>query len=642
MLKGAAGRGAPRLLDADCTFAKPIPDDASPNLRRVGVHFAICTSCLPHSNHTHSALSLHASNAPTMSQLTLLDTPERTSLQSRVDTLRTALKDFERSFSAENGKKPGKEDIKANEDVSRKYKEYSKLRDVIAGKLGLAALEEGSPKRKRQDKHAGEERKRRKVDQTPRKQRVAQEGSYDEFGNGDGEGQGEEAVHLTAIGPTPQRDGMVMGIFDMMSNPGSGRHLWSGGMQQSPSSKKRKVDALATHDKGEEALVAATPEQRRQSSHGDLLQFLGGATPATGRAKHSRTPVSEGRKFMLSQFFATPSAVRYSQILQSGTPLKVEEIAMGKTPLKSHVLGLTPTTKRIVAEEKDKTPNYLKRSHSFKDRLISASTASATMTEMRKKSLDPSLSPISVRSGSSLMKSKAKFQPKPLSQIAAEMRQREQERMNVEGDDEDGMDALREIEDTELNVHSGQDAVEGEGEPVVTRTYKKKGQKRTTRRVIMRPQPKLKQARPPAEKGGEASDEDERVEETRLPEQNSNVGGGNDDEWSDDELFQALAADENNYDSDDINDDEFDEAAKPAKKRSRSAKALGKQDKPLGRAPKATKTAKPVAGNEGDEETRMYNPNATAHMNFKTLKIKNKNSKGKFKGGRGGRFRGRR
>src|ERR1700761_4926757 len=93
-----------------------------------------------------------------MDSVSLLDTPKRESLSSRSAHLRIALKDWEKSFAASHeGKKPEKDDIKADTDIAKKYKEYNRLRDVLAGRIGLGLLDGvGSPthekKRSRKEK----------------------------------------------------------------------------------------------------------------------------------------------------------------------------------------------------------------------------------------------------------------------------------------------------------------------------------------------------------------------------------------------------------------------------------------------------------------------------------------------------------
>ena len=77
----------------------------------------------------------------------LLDTPKRTALAAHSTSLRVALKEWEKDFAdAHNGAKPGKDDIRSDRCISAKYKEYNRVRDVLAGKLEAPTLQ--LPKRR--------------------------------------------------------------------------------------------------------------------------------------------------------------------------------------------------------------------------------------------------------------------------------------------------------------------------------------------------------------------------------------------------------------------------------------------------------------------------------------------------------------
>ena len=582
----------------------------------------------------------------------LLDTPKKLSLQTQADSLRATLKDFEKSFSASHdGCKPSKDDIKANADVAANYKQYQKLGQVLTGKLTLAALEDKSPKKRkshtRSDSVVASSPKRRKSDYTPTTKRLRPDG-VDPY---DPPSSATPKPLPTAIGPTPQRDGKVLGIFDLLSNPPTRRST------EAPRQKKQKLDMLDDTDEQpekENALVAQTPSQRPSKHAGDLLDHLA-ATPITTRLKHSRTPVSDGKKFMLSQFFATPSAVRYAGLMHHSntTPEKPQVSA---TPLRDRILGLTPPQTSPV-QEPDATPAYLKRSHSFKDRLLSASQSSAAQT----RNINPDqtfTSPVAARTGPRPMR-KSKFMPKPLTQIAAEMRKQENERYN---DDED---AMREMEEGEVGVlvdNSQTSEFEEPGEPGEPtadgpqKVWKKKGQKRSTRRAIIRPSNIKTKDKPDApqnefddveDQGDDASQEPSRVEETQLLNQPPM------EEMSDDELLALMGSDfEDISDQDDLKSP----AKKPAVKKTKSMPKTNKkksskatvpiQDRVLGDSPKSRAKAKSRSksktntGESKDEWEKVVgkiNPNAASHTNFRSLKIRNKNSKGKGRFGKGRR-----
>src|SRR5882757_2439112 len=152
--------------------------------------------------------------------ITLLDTPKRVSLQSQADKLRATLKDYERTFATEhNGRKPGKDDIKADAIIVAKYKEYNKVSEVLAGKRSLETL--NLPQRKRRhgriDSAISLTPHRTLKDNTPSKSTI----HPNEIDPYDPPSSASPKVILNAIGPTPQRGGTVLGIFDLLSNSGS-------------------------------------------------------------------------------------------------------------------------------------------------------------------------------------------------------------------------------------------------------------------------------------------------------------------------------------------------------------------------------------------------------------------------------------
>ena len=532
--------------------------------------------------------------------IALLDTPKKASLQSRASALRGALKDFERTFATDhNGRKPSKDDIKANVEVAGQYKEYNRVRDILAGRLGLVALQNSSPsKRKRphsrsESAHIASPTKQR-LQSTPSAKRLRP----DDIDPYDAPSSVTPRRVLSAIGPTPQRDGQALGIFDLMSNPGSGRSIHA-----TPASRKRKIEALLGDDEDVEnqPIVAQTPSQR-PSKKGDLLDHLTG-TPAsqsrTSHNKHSRTPVSDGKKFMLSQFFATPSAVRYANI-----PEPLAE----PTPLRTRVLGLSPL-------KADSTPAYLRRSYSFKDRLLSASS---NPSRDNSSDVDPG-SPSSVRIAPRRRTSgkQVKFMPKPLSQIAAEMRGKEDEMHD------DDLDAMRDMENEAAGVLVGDSQpaskMENQSQSQAAQTsgkvWKKRGQKRTTKRVIMRPST-LNVGDSQESSNRRLREGGQKQQKTRKEDSEAEIS--RDDEDNDDFIDEGQS------------EDELHQTPKP----SRSSRPS---------QPKQTKTSRETIAkakaskDKPKEKGTTINPNAVSHMNFRSLKIKNKNSKAKKGRGRFGR-----
>lgn len=250
---------------------------------------------------------------------------------------------------------------------------------------------------------------------------------------------------VTALGPTPQRDGRVLGLFDLL-------------IEKELGTPKKGEEKRTEGGKGK---VMATPSKRQST-----------ADPDSGRL--GRTPMSSSKRQMLNTFM---------------TPLKNRngdhEIGDGGTP--------------SVSKLQFDTPAFLKR-HSF-----------------------PKAAPDENEDMPAPLRLPRKPMVRGLSEIVASLRQIEEEH----AEPEDDMDALREMESMEagepmapvtkapptarmleeekiLAADRPQDALplggfddEGvydsptedqvgrDGQPL--RVYKKKGQKRTTRKSNMKP-----------------------------------------------------------------------------------------------------------------------------------------------------------
>jgi DNA replication and checkpoint protein len=586
--------------------------------------------------------------------------PTRTDLASECHELRAALKEWEKSFAEANaGRKPGKEDIKKNAEVAAKYRKYNRTRDVLDGKRDPKSLHADSPS-VRNHKSTSSLRSREQettvspwdsqVFATPRRTRKSVGESHpstlDPYDAPPASSSPHPYIFRNAIGPTPQRDGKLLGLFDLLSNQGS-----------TPSTHKRKADAL--DGKADGVNVAQTPSRRPTKASGDLLDPSG---QSSGGRHHSRTPASDGKKFMLSQFFATPSAMRFAGIPEEDGEDAATKGTVDRTPLRTKVLGGNAEIGANGKNPLENTPAFLRRTTSFNQRLLSASG-----TVSQPPASDHNLSfasPTTVRRGPPTRP----FKGRGLSEIVRGLRQME----DHDNDDDDGMEVLREIEETEMNILVGHSQNEAElpalgGEP--TRTWKKRGQKRTTRRVIMRPttfQSKPK-ARPPnhRDEGNELEDEIAKVEETQAPPRPA--GATIDDEDDMDEL-QPLSQGHNGKEEvenaidvfvsggeekdhdDGLSDSDFDELASspPPKKRktiptsdqNREATTQPFIKPSRGRPEKADQSNDTKAKEDTEQKKKKkkgINPNATSHMNFRSLKIRNRNSKGKGRFGRGRR-----
>lgn len=381
----------------------------------------------------------------------------------------------------------------------------------------------------------------------------------------------------TSIGPTPQRDGRVLGLFDLLDEN-----------DETPS--KDRQGAAAHSGAGAAALrLQATPSKRK---HGDM------EPPAAGV---DGTPIATGRR------------------------------AMFKTPLKNrdgNVQG-GPQTPSSVTKLLFSTPSFLRRA------------PLPAVTENNKDNDHPYVSPRRPR----LLR---KPLGRGLSSVVADLRRMEEEHLD------DDMEALREMEAEEdgggppavaakaakpkerkkpleeeevtgpdsqaaggrlLGGFDDENALDSEPEPQLDRhgqplkVYKKKGQKRTTRRVNMRP---TRAKRPAAQL--EEADDDGDDDVVAEPQRGDGVT-----------TTRRDPASGSDYDS--AGSDGGDEGARKQKMtRKKAGNGNGDEaaaDKKAGAIKKAAKKV-----------------NELAHANFKRLKLKNHGAKGVP--GFGSRFRRRR
>lgn len=352
-----------------------------------------------------------------------------------------------------------------------------------------------------------------------------------------------------ALGPTPQKDGEILGLFDLLP-------------EATPS---RRDDAYANTSM---ALVSATPSK---------------SAPATSSDPQlSRTPQSSGKRFFLGAF--------------AGTPLKRKREDDGHTP---------STAKRQFA-----TPSFLRRSFPLAPIGEDDQEASFAAPQFKRRGL--------VRSLSTIIQGLKKQEEQKMDDDWDIMNELEAEERGETEEDAAPKVLVEDSQAAEMPLGPDKGAESSEDEGAVDRSgldvngnprkvWKKKGLKRQTRRVIMRPvthKPKkaVKDAHPKSD-----DSESEHVEETQLP------GAA------------KLPAGE------DVFDDEDDAETTDSKHDSQQS-----HYEPSG--PKQKKRKKTNAANE-DSSKKPKKTSALAHANFRKLKIKNKNSKAN---GRGGRKFGRR
>ncbi|RAL12345.1 protein sld2 [Aspergillus homomorphus CBS 101889] len=533
-------------------------------------------------------------------------------------TLRAELKEWERAFAdANGGRKAGRSDIKKDPEIAAKYKEYSRLKSL---ETKPAKTNDDTPHKKR--KHTSPHGPDPATAITPRKKTGKGAGGGGAFETPSKNNSATRpaaqhpaevdpydspsvlrrlfspSTHLSplkaAIGPTPQRDGKALGLFDLLSE--------SGGSTATPS---------ASRIAGLKDASVRTPSRRRgrrasNNTNGNALgtiaeegeeenDIAGGEEEESPRLE--RTPASSGKKWMLSTLFATPTTWRYAAMMEDGSNKKGAAAVEG-----------APGGNAATAEPNEsETPSFLRRSTSGR---FDGSTITG------------GLSPMAART-------RPQFVGKGLSALVQGLRDMEEEQM------QDDLDVLREIEAEQAAMNAqvaDSQAAEGGGGPV----WKKKGQKRTTRRVRMKPV--VAPAKQPAPELLPGSDDGDEQEDqgpgivTSVPETQQLLAPGpvplEQSHTADSDLDSLHTMSEPDFDS----DPDYDEG--PQLRKSFSEKM--KEAIAAGKPPATTEQSAPSPPVQAQEpepkKPRARKVNPEAHANYRSLKIRNKNSKGRGAG----------
>ncbi|KAF2687699.1 hypothetical protein K458DRAFT_295428 [Lentithecium fluviatile CBS 122367] len=479
-----------------------------------------------------------------------------TELEQRCNMLRVELKVWEKKFAAAHqGRKAGRDDIKADVIISQKYKEYSKVRDILSGKAGPQTPSKRATNRKASrdlDRTPAAPRIFVAARTTPLKRKREDDGLFVEAVASPSQVLSPQGPAF--IGPTPQRDGLVLGLFDLL-----------------PASTPSKT-RTALHEVVPNLLHTPSKPLKKAESDGSF----------ESRGRYEKTPQSTGKRFLLDQF-VTPNKIKLGE---SGTP--------------------TSTLKGF------STPAFLRRDN-FLAPIDEANESTPRPAPWKRRSLGRSLS--------EMIQSMRKQEEDRLDEEADIMLEMEMEEVGIQMpkkqpipdvlvEDSQAVMPLgpdRSLESDEEDKDEAEEQLGADGKP--RRVWKKKGLKRQTRRVIMRPHfvgPKPEAQHPHDE---ESDGNAEGVAETQQPDAGNLASG---DEYPDDD-------DESDYASDDSHS---------RKKRKTQKK---KKKKPVNDSSKSQPTE--TEGKEGPVKTVARKIKATAHANYRRLKIKSKGGnggKGKF------------
>ncbi|POS85056.1 hypothetical protein EPUL_003940 [Erysiphe pulchra] len=384
----------------------------------------------------------------------------------RSKLLRAELKKWEKEFSAKNnGKKASREDIRQNLEIAAKYKEYNRIRDAHTRHISRTSqvkhrLQPKTNERKQKSPTAENHLQERLL--TPLKRKISLEER--ELYKSPSVTRSLFTPRKISIGPTPQKEGRALGLFDLL------------GDNESDGSREilGVVDPLNPHTTASHA--QKTPPKSHVKK--DLTSLNVNVTPAS---------LSKRRRL---DAFSTPSKNSRGDIYQGITPLSVSKLHFS-------------------------TPSFLRRDSSIPNRPFDL-----------EENDDQPLSPQIMR----VMKRKPPI--KGLSSILADLRESQDQNLDQE------LDVLHEIEAEEMCITNKNSTVsskdsdlgtkefdslpsyqkssfiqvsgtdnqaifenarsrKGSGNDKLvaqdvkddhsTKVYKKKGQKRTTRLVKMKP-----------------------------------------------------------------------------------------------------------------------------------------------------------
>lgn len=550
-----------------------------------------------------------------------MDEADRQRYETQSKELRVKLKDWELEFArSHGGAKPTRDDIKANPKIASFSKRYHRLRDVLSGKVPHTQLDD--------DKNHDRKRKPQAVpSHTPSSKRFrpaetpsARQNGHAGLATPHGAPAAAAAAVTpslsrklfspavpTSIGPTPQRDGRVLGLFDLL--PFKDAEI------DSPSRPKRAAKAPHASE-----AVQETPRRGRTIDTGVGIAIDLDRTPSSrSRRPHrqQQQPLQTPRKGVLStplkdtsnRVAKTPSSSRSVSKLQFQTPAFLRRIPMAKInensefpspepirlPRKPLVRGLSSIVADLRKTQEEQLDDEL-------DALREMENEDAPPTGPAKK---PEVPP-------------GEMQPPPAPPRPAAGDDSHTEAILAEDSQKQNLGLLGGFDDEGMydSEDGDKEGVDRDGKPL--RVFKKKGQKRTTRKANMRP---VVTRRPPSagpSRGSVQEEDGETIPETQLgtsvpartgADDDASLPSGSEFAGSDyDEDEDELARDEPRAGKKATTKSSNKKKAAPAEKQKRDG---GEGDKPGGKVKKAARKV-----------------NELAHANFKRLKLRNSGAKG--------------
>lgn len=555
-----------------------------------------------------------------------MDEADRQRYETQSKDLRVKLKEWELEFAqSHGGAKPTRDDIKSNPKIASYSKRYHRLRDVLSGKIPHTQDKKRKPLAVPSNTPSS---KRFRPAETPSSRQKTQTTLATPHGPAASAAAAAVTPSLsrrlfspavpTSIGPTPQRDGRVLGLFDLL--PFKDAEI------DSPSRPKRTTKAPDAAD-----AVQKTPRRGRTIDTGVGIPIDLDRTPSSRSTRHHRqqqqlqqTPrksiLSTPLKDSSNRVAKTPSSSRSASRLQFQTPAFLRRIPMSKIsennefaspepirlPRKPLVRGLSSIVADLRKTQEEQLDDEL-------DALREMENDSAPAVTAKKPDTAP---PIEVQAAAAPSGHTAR-EDDLADTILAEDSQKQNLGL-LGGFDDEGMYDSEDDQQEGLDQH---------GMPL--RVFKKKGQKRTTRKVNMKP---VMTRRPPA-KGSDQElaheGDDETIPETQLGKPAPARPG------IDEDMDLLFGSDFVGSDYDEEEDELALDEPRLAKKAAASAK---KKTAPLKQ--KQGGGGDGVDKPEGKVKKAARKVNELAHANFKRLKLRNSGAKGGQ--GLNSRFRRRR
>lgn len=615
-----------------------------------------------------------------------MDEQRKSEYESQSLQLRAELKQFEAEWAQKNdGKKPSREAVKQNPDIgmpsrlvffdasnispltAQKYKQYNKLRDILSGKIPPPTKSDNQDPSQRKRKQpetslpsASTPSKRNRSAATPKSQHYS---AVHEAITPDVARKLFSPAVPSSIGPTPQKDGRVLGLFDLISHTPSKStdetKPRASGFTATPSKRRHALDLENDKDDddhddkdGKEFITPSIPRHRnldRTPSSGrnrNLLDsFLGvratkTSTPLnknTGNSpsKNNLTKTPSGERSVSKLQFATPAFLRRTSaplppVDENGEWLDIEPLKLPRKPFsiaKGKGLSSVVASLRKMEQEKlDEELDMLREMELMEQggtgppppKKTVASTSEDT--EKKKQVADPAEPEVEPEEENNFEEDEAALIEVEASFLESPSSKRKKERRPVllSGFDDEN------VYDSQEDENLSKEGLDRNGQPL--RVFKKKGQKRTTRKVNMRPTRTKRPSAPVAEEEDDSEEESNDVIPETQFDVTKNLDG--DDHHTLDSMSSGGSGSE--FDDGSESEDEEAEASTTkaakaaAKKKAPPAKEKTKKDATA--ETKKKKGTKEGADKEPAKKPRMVK--ATANANFKRLKLKNNGAKG--------------